>query len=103
MCMTLRQGNTKLRLYEAACAWLVWTVHDYHLPYWLNLVCTMHKATASSLYLVHTTQVEAASYGLGVASPQVWTRLNVFKAVSTLEQKCARGRPRRGMRSNVDV
>ncbi len=26
-----------------------------------------------------------------------------FKAASTLEQKCVRGRPRRGMRSNVDV
>ncbi len=39
----------------------------------------------------------------GIPSEGQSSLLSSTKAASTLEQKCARGRPRRGMRSNVDL
>ncbi len=69
----LRQGNTKLRLYEAAFARLVWSAHVYHTPSTnrnkpcslshfvlsttIGLVCATHEAIASGrCCMVHTTR-----------------------------------------------
>ncbi len=58
------------------------------------------EACGSARYAVYTTQGKAAAQRLSLPLPQVYSRL---KATSTLEQRRARGKPRWGMRSNVDV
>ncbi len=87
----LRQGNTKLRPYEATFDQLVWLFVCYApstnrnkprlLPHFdllatVGSVCTTHKAIASGWCTVHTTRAETASYSFSVASPQLCTSLN---------------------------